>query len=256
MHLSQEKLDILVKMLGFETAEYHQQIDSTQTRAKQLAEQKPSGFVLVVANSQTAGYGQKNRVWESPPHSNLYFSIIIPLKLKPEQAPLYNVAAGLGIQRTFTTKNLVPMIKWPNDIYLNRKKCAGLLSEYHTAGYIILGVGINVNSSSKDFSPEVQKIASSLKTESGETWDRLEVLKNVLKNILDAVQKLENNGAAAIVSEFKEKSNFIGEQVRFEEKGESLQGEVIGLNEAGCLLVRNPQNRVHTLLSGDVVLCS
>lgn len=124
-------------------------IDSTNAAAKDLAERGAPGGTIVLCREQTQGKGQKGRAWLSPPRIGVYLSMVFrPSRLS--NPALLPILAGLGIvgklDRCFPT--LEPAIKWPNDIIVRDRKCAGVLAEAtwsdRSLRHLVVGVGVNV----------------------------------------------------------------------------------------------------------------
>src|SRR5918999_5099330 len=129
---------------------YFSEINSTNTRARQLAEQGAAEGEMVVAESQTHGRGRLGRRWESPSLVNLYCSVILRPTLAPAHAPQITLTAAAALAETI--RSFIPQkpsIKWPNDILVNGKKLAGILTEAvcrpERIEYVILGIGVNIN---------------------------------------------------------------------------------------------------------------
>lgn len=147
---------------------YYDQIDSTNRVAKELAKVgKPAGTV-VQAGQQTAGRGQYGRAFSSPA-GGLYFSLILRPDLELAHLPLVTLATGLSCREVLhTSYGLDTRIKWPNDIYLDHKKIAGMLCESvlsdrpELVSSVVVGVGLNVNSTVSDFQPELQPLVTTL----------------------------------------------------------------------------------------------
>ena len=120
-------------------------IDSTMTIAAQLAQEGcPSGTV-VGADQQTAGTGRQGRSWHSAPGAGLYVSIVLRLDLGKESIPLLMLALGIATQQAIAeVSGLAPDLRWPNDVLLQGKKCAGILANME-GDAIIAGIGINVS---------------------------------------------------------------------------------------------------------------
>jgi len=134
---------------GFTT--YLEEIDSTNTYIKELysSQKLPEGFT-VCADFQTAGRGQRGNSWEAERAKNLLFSIILyPIHLHANQQFFISEAISLSIKDVLADHTGDISIKWPNDIYWQEKKIAGILIENAitdvTLGYSIVGVGLNVN---------------------------------------------------------------------------------------------------------------
>jgi len=165
---------------------YHSVTASTNLLAKALANDgSPEGSV-VVADSQTGGRGRMGRIWLSPSGVNLYFSLIlrpgVPLIRVPQLTLL--VAAAVHQALSSAAADLVPLIKWPNDILLNGRKVCGVLCEMQSepdlTHFVVVGIGINVNQSLMP--SELQDMATSLFLETGRLFSRPELLASVLNH--------------------------------------------------------------------------
>jgi len=135
----------------------------------------PEG-ALVVADQQTAGRGRLGRSWEAPPGTALLCSLL--LKPPPERhSPELSLVAGVAVADALElTVGLAIQLKWPNDVMLRRRKVAGCLAEAHD-GAVVLGIGVNVNQTRS----ELPDGAGSLRTLTGQEWDREELLATLLR---------------------------------------------------------------------------
>lgn len=166
---------------------YFNQVDSTNKFAFELNKQNlAENGTVVLAEYQTEGRGQFNREWISKPYQNLMFSIILKHVTKVPSSP-FIVNKMLTLTMCQCIQDYLPgqevHIKWPNDIFVNKRKICGILVENNYSGqqlnYSILGIGLNVN---QDFSRH-QLNATSLKNEAGHFKDRPEILKYILERI-------------------------------------------------------------------------
>lgn len=138
------------------------EIPSTSDYAKEIALQSPEGTV-VVAKKQSAGRGKPGNSWFSPSGSGLYFSVILkPYKNPPDLIPLTQLSSQAVIEMLFSLFKIKAEIKLPNDVLVNGKKIAGILTE-KIAGAVIVGMGINVNIA--QFPAELQQSVTSIKLE-------------------------------------------------------------------------------------------
>jgi BirA family transcriptional regulator, biotin operon repressor / biotin---[acetyl-CoA-carboxylase] ligase len=149
---------------------------STNDDAKQAArEGAPSGAAFI-ADAQTGGRGRLGRTWHSPPGENLYASFVLRPSLPPNAAPVVTLAAGLAVADAVAP--LVPgrtvALKWPNDVLVDDRKVAGILTEANLsdarASWIVIGVGINVRTTT--FPAEVALRATSLALAGADDLDR------------------------------------------------------------------------------------
>ena len=132
-----------------EEIHYFDSTDSTNTRAKRLAEDGAVHGTLVVADEQTGGRGRRGRVWESQKGVSIYMSLVLKPEIEPNHASMLTLITAMavagGIEKT---TGLECKIKWPNDIVIHGKKVCGILTEMSTQmdyiNYIVIGIGINV----------------------------------------------------------------------------------------------------------------
>nr|MDA3846047.1 biotin--[acetyl-CoA-carboxylase] ligase [Vallitaleaceae bacterium] len=140
-------------------------IDSTNIEAKRLASVYPSQQMLIISEEQTAGVGRRGRVWQSQKGQGIYMSFLLRPELEPKHASKLTLLAGLAVSGAIRElTGLESYIKWPNDIVVNQKKVAGILTEMSTEmneiRYLVIGIGINVGQQS--FEPEISQVATSL----------------------------------------------------------------------------------------------
>lgn len=189
----------------------------------------PDGHV-VLADQQTHGRGAHGRTWVSPPDTDLYFSVVARPTIEPESSAMVTLAAGLGVREAVGA--LVPgrrvLVKWPNDIWIDRRKCAGVLVESKTVGTsidsVIIGVGVNVNRI--EWPKELAAIATSLRAERGEDdlLDREQVFSDVLLRMEQWVDRFVSHGASVVVGALEPHLALVGERVRWEDGTGVFQG--------------------------------
>ncbi|MBP3676944.1 MAG: biotin--[acetyl-CoA-carboxylase] ligase [Agathobacter sp.] len=171
------------------TKRYHfETIDSTNKRAKELAAEGTVHGTLVTADAQVAGVGRRGRSWSSEKDAGIYMSMVLRPEIETDKASMLTLIAALAVQKAIQKVcgekvEALPMIKWPNDVVLNKKKICGILTEMSLKGtaieYVIVGIGINVNN--KAFPEEIVQTASSLSRECGEDIEREMLITEVWK---------------------------------------------------------------------------
>jgi birA, biotin-[acetyl-CoA-carboxylase] ligase region len=165
---------------------------STNAEAKRLAGDGAGAWTAVTAKKQTGGYGRKGDSWASP-EGGLYFSVILP-KNNLADLQILTILAAFCVANAVKENFFVePMIKLPNDVYLNGKKLAGILTENVVCGGVkssVIGIGVNTNI--ENFGGGLEKIATSVKIETnGEVDNRalLEQIINQLHNIFREISQ-------------------------------------------------------------------
>lgn len=171
------------------TERYHfETIDSTNKKAKELAAEGTVHGTLVTADAQEAGVGRRGRSWSSEKDAGIYMSVVLRPEIETDKASMLTLIAALAVQKAIQKvcgekAETLPMIKWPNDVVLNKKKICGILTEMSLKGtaidYVIVGIGINVNN--KAFPEEIAQTASSLSGECGEDIEREMLITEVWK---------------------------------------------------------------------------
>lgn len=204
----------------------------------------PSG-TTVVANEQTAGHGRYGRPWHSEPEAGLYLSVVLRFAETP---PLVTLALGLAVVEAITqTTGVVCDLRWPNDVLIGDRKCAGILTQLEGAA-VIAGIGINVNHAA--FPEELSTVATSLRIASGRRHSREELLQALLPAIDSYCDLLAREGKEPILDMFTHASSYVrGRRVRVDDTSEGITA---GLNESGFLLLRDDSGRQHTILSGGI----
>jgi BirA family biotin operon repressor/biotin-[acetyl-CoA-carboxylase] ligase len=235
--------------------EWHATIGSTMTEAIRLAEQGAPSGTVVGAEEQTAGQGRHGRVWHSEPGLGLYVSIILRRQLVPASLPVVTLALGLATRDAILkTTDLVCDLRWPNDVLIESRKCAGILTMLEGSA-IIAGIGINVNHSS--FPVELNHIATSLRMASGCTQSRERLLVEVLASVDAYCDLLESEGRGPVIETFARASSYVsGRRVAVDQDGSVLHGTTAGLNDSGFLILRGDDGRNSLIVAGGVRPCS
>lgn len=165
--------------------ERHAWVDSTNTLAVRRAREGAPEGTVVVAEGQRAGRGRGGSVWESPYGKNIYASVILRPPLTPALSQGITLVVGEVLAEALAAYAGARItIKWPNDLLLDGKKLAGILTEASVCGgeleYVVVGFGINVNSRAEDFSPALRASVISLAMATRQLCDREAVLARCL----------------------------------------------------------------------------
>jgi BirA family biotin operon repressor/biotin-[acetyl-CoA-carboxylase] ligase len=251
------------RMLG-RVLHYHETVDSTNRIALALAAEKAPDGTVVVAETQSAGRGRLGRVWHSPPHVNLYCSIVLrPCTATTDRAAWLcwlPLVAGLAvIHSVHRTTGLMPSLKWPNDVFVNSRKVAGILCESHLGrtplDQVVIGIGINVNAGNEDFPPDIAVHATSLACELGQPCSRPRLLAALLNELEERVNALAAGVTPSIVEEYSTRCSTLNRKIQVAlASGEVLTGIAEAITEQGALVLARPQvHRSTVLYAGDVV---
>ena len=232
-------------------------IGSTNDAALAWVSQCAPDFSLVLADEQTSGRGRMERRWFTPPHSALAMSLILRPTLEERALPSRMTGLlALSLTDSLLELGLAPQIKWPNDVLLNGKKVAGILVEATWTGErldaFVLGLGVNVLQTSIPPAEQLLFPATSLETELGRRIDRTELLRSILTGVLKWRPQL---GMDSFLRAWDENLAFRGHQVQVEERsGQSIVGELLGLESDGSLRLRNQYGKSVTVQFGEIHL--
>ncbi len=238
---------------------HFRETDSTNIRAKDLAAGGAPEGTLVIAEKQTRGKGRRNRIWFSPEGEGIYASLILRPAIPPGEAPRITLMVAVAaVEALLSLTQLKVKIKWPNDILVNGKKMAGILSEVSTGmekvDYIIAGIGINVNTREEHFSEDIKGKATSLLIETGKTFPRVDVIQAYLKWCENYYEVLRKSGFEPVIRRWKELADIIGQRIMVDVMGKMYFGQVQDVDNDGVLILKDNQGRFHRITSGDVLL--
>ena len=234
-------------------------IDSTHTYVSNNLSTIDHGSVLL-AYSQTAGRGRRGRKWSSPIGKSLSLSIVLKEFSAQMKPTLLTQLTAAALQQALSETGLPVAIKWPNDLLINRRKVAGVLTEAmferQVLQAITIGIGINLNRSQTDFPTEIHTKATSLalETESPFFADKLiaQFLQYFEQFYQDYQQSLDPKPFLSIC---RQESAVIGESVTVVQGDKRRDVEVLGIEATGELLVRDLSSQEKmTLISSEVSL--
>ena len=220
---------------------HHRLTDSTNARARELALGGAPHGTVVTADEQTAGRGRSGRTWSARPGSGLLMSVLI--RDLTERHAMLPLAAAVAICEALPD---VPCrIKWPNDIWIDRRKLAGILIEGRPQeGWAVIGIGLNVSTEPQEFPEELRDTATSLLAVGAITGreELLDVLLQRLSSGLDAP-------VAEILTAWRSRDALKGTAITWD----AGSGTAAGIDDEGSLLVDTPEGRV-ALGAGEVHL--
>jgi BirA family transcriptional regulator, biotin operon repressor / biotin---[acetyl-CoA-carboxylase] ligase len=241
------------------TIVYFPTIGSTNDVAATLAGRADTEGAVVIADAQTAGRGRRGRDWFSPPGSGLYVSVVLtpgraPRDLRGRATRLVTLAAGVAIAEAVqTVTGLGVDVKWPNDLYIARRKLAGILAEAAGSGTddpLVLGYGINVGPMS--YPPELRDRATSLETELGRRIDRALLIAESLAAVARRYDDLLAGRFDAILDAWRSRApGSTGALVAWSTASGLSSGVTAGIDEDGALLVA-VGHRVERIVAGEV----
>jgi len=248
--------DLDTQLMGKHILHYDE-VSSTQDIATELAIGGVPEGTLVITEMQTKGRGRKGRTWISLPEGGVYFSLILRPNVKPSQAAQIPLLAGVALIKAIKQiTSLQPLIKWPNDIIIGKKKVGGILTEMSSeidgVNYIVLGIGLNVNTPSSLLAEQTAGIATSLIDEYGEYISRAKLVQSFLSEFEIIYKKYLAAGFTSIREEWQALNNTIGSWVRVSDGVKDIEGQAIDIDNDGFLLVKKRNGDISRIISGDV----
>lgn len=232
---------------------YVAEIGSTNDVAAAMSE-----GAVVIAGAQTAGRGRRGRTWFSPSGSGLYVSIVVApsRSVDPRRAvSLTTIAAGVALAEGIEAATGLQSVrlKWPNDLYVGRRKLAGILAEASAAAdrieSVVLGYGINVADGS--YPPELRDRVTSLASELGQQPSSARVLAETLTAIAARYDDLLAGRFDAILNGWRTRAHATGSRVEWLAADGPRAGDVVDIDDAGALLVRTAAG-VERISSGEL----
>jgi BirA family biotin operon repressor/biotin-[acetyl-CoA-carboxylase] ligase len=216
---------------------HHRLTDSTNERARELAAAGAPHGTLVTADEQEAGRGRQGRVWTAPPKSAVLMSVVLR-----ELSVTLPLAAAVAVCEALPVE---AQIKWPNDVWIDGRKVAGILVEARPQeGWAVLGIGLNVTTS--DFPAELAPTATSLALAGVPTS-----IDEALGALISALNAWLPRPASDVLAAWRPRDALLGRPVRWENG--SKEGTAAGIDPSGALIVDTADGQV-TLDSGEVHL--
>lgn len=232
------------------------EINSTNLKAKDLARAGMEEGTVIIAGRQTQGRGRFDRRWESP-DGGLYLSIIVRPKVSAEKTSLLSFVAALAVQQTLAAYHLDAIIKWPNDVRVRKKKIAGILLESEGEGlevsFLVIGVGININTLPSKLPQELRPYSTSVKSELKISLDYQEFLIKFFHHFDTYYQLFLHKEYDRILSEWKNCSDTLGKEVQITSAGGLQQGTAIDVDARGFLILQTKQGTSLTITTGDCI---
>jgi BirA family transcriptional regulator, biotin operon repressor / biotin---[acetyl-CoA-carboxylase] ligase len=236
-------------------------IDSTNEAALRLLSEKEIGeFSVIYADFQSKGQGVGKNLWHSQPAKNLLMSIVLfPEFLDPSDQFIINKLVSLAVCRClseFLPKREIK-IKWPNDIYVDGRKIAGILSKNMIIGHrissCIVGIGLNVNQA--EFPQDLPNPVSMFQL-SGKEFGRVEVLNQLTERIIENYQRVKEGMENEIDKEYLSMLLNFNRTAVYHSKGKTFDGIIRGVDAFGMLMletegeIRNFDMKEITLVTG------
>jgi BirA family biotin operon repressor/biotin-[acetyl-CoA-carboxylase] ligase len=258
--LSREAVENLKSPLATKV-ELHEEIGSTQERARELAREGAPHGTLVLSKVQTGGRGRLGRRWGSPA-GGLWMSLVLRPGVSAKVAARTTQAAAVGVAKTLREFGVEASIKWPNDLLVDGRKICGILAESsvpvsakrveagreHPVDFVVLGVGLNANLDLRVLGVPDREVAT-LRSELGRDVDLSALLRTLLSRLDLELRRIGDFGA--ILEDWRALDCTLGERVRVRRFGEVLEGIALDLGSDGDLLLQTHDGVVE-LFEGEI----
>lgn len=226
-------------------------IDSTNEYARKLARNGYPHGVVVWAHEQTAGKGRQGNTWVSEP-GNLFMSMIVRPKVNVAQIGQLALLAGVALANvleSFMPAAVQIQLKWPNDVFINGRKAAGILVETESQGMLqvpwaIVGVGVDITSAPEN--------AICLRDVGVTSYESSHVMEFMAKEIAMLIKKWEKSGFESIREAWIERAYKLGETITARLPKENITGIFEGLDKHGALLLTAEDGAQRVINSGEV----
>ena len=236
---------------------WFESIDSTNTRARELACQGAAHGTVLIADHQTGGRGRRGRSFHSPAGVGIYLSVILRPHCTPQE--IMHLTCAAAVAMCDAVKNAAgfrPAIKWTNDLVCGKRKIAGVLTElgFDSCGnvdFAVIGIGINCCQMEADFPEEIRDIAGSLASVSDQKIDRAKVAAAMM----DALYRMDAQllaGKADILNRYRRDCIMIGQEISLVRGDEVRHGTALDVDDDGALIVRFHDGLTETVNSGEV----
>ena len=241
------------EVLGHEVC-FFDEVDSTNNRARMLAEQGAPDGTLVIAEHQNGGKGRMGRSFFSPASGGIWMSLILKPDIPPVEASMITLIGAVAVAETMKSYGLEAGIKWPNDVVIDKRKVTGILTEMSAGpdkiNYIVVGIGINVNM--KSFPEELEQSAISMAMASGKQYHRAEIIQRVMKNFEENYQTFVKRGNLAFLrKEYDENLVHMNKEISIHEIRRVWRGISRGINDIGDLIISTDEGE-RVVRSGEV----
>ena len=234
----------------------YESLESTNKTAKEMAISGARHGTVVISDRQTNGRGRYSRSFFSPP-GGLYMSIVLrPSALRFENPTLVTAFAAVSVCEAIESiSNNLPKIKWVNDILIDGKKVCGILTEavtdFESGGleWVVVGIGINVNTHPKEFPESLRSVAASLYREEG-----AQIVRNRLSaEIINRILGFEATACEAdIIEKYKTRLMTLGREITVIQNESEYKATALDVDSAGRLVVKVENGEIITLSYGEI----
>lgn len=234
---------------------YYKTLKSTNLTVKETSSSLSDGSI-VISEVQEGGVGRFQRAWTSP-FGGIWFSIMLKPNIEPYLASKITIIAAAALIKTLKSMNIDAVIKWPNDIYVNGKKLCGILTEMKCdmdhINYLVVGIGLNANLNSEDFSTEIKDIATSIKILQNKPVNRNKLLADFFNNFEPMYKSyIEHLDLSEVYEISKDNSMLINKTAYHVTIRGKEQVTCLGINENLELIIKDSKGNIKNVLSGEI----
>ena len=226
------------------TGYYYDVLDSTNKKAKELAEAGGPHGMIVVAGAQEAGLGRRGRSWSSEAGQGIYMSFVLRPEIEADKASMLTLVTALAVEKAIYSltkySDVTPFIKWPNDIVIRGKKVCGILTEMtmkdNQVDYIVVGIGVNVHN--REFPADIANIATSLELEVGHAFARERLVELIMMQFEKYYALfMQEQNLSLLLEEYQQVSANKGRKVTVLDPAGQYEGIARGITNKGELIV-------------------
>ena len=234
-----------------------EEVDSTNSYGKKHIDECEDK-TAIITKKQTSGRGRLNRSWVDLGEENLFLSIILkPSETFNEIYPNLTQYLSVTLCKVIESYGIQTQIKWPNDVLIDGKKIAGILSETVMQGQklkgIVLGVGVNLNSNHEKINAIPNKIATSLNIETQKAIDLKEFLNKLLTEFFEHYDEFLQSGFLQIKDDYIKRNCFLGKELKVQVFNHIESGLAKAVNDLGELVLEDNNKREIVLTIGDII---
>ena len=227
--------NLRTKELG-KNIEYYNRLDSTNTEAWELVEERKNHGTIVITENQINGKGQKNKTWGMVPGKSLVFSLILAKNYPIDRSGLICLSVSLALIESLNKRGLDAKLKWPNDLLVNEKKIGGILCETKIENSkiktMVIGVGVNVNESIAEHDKSIQKNLTTMLEVSKHPHQRELIVAEFVNSFELLLNKLFTE-PSQIIEEWIDNCMHLNENILFHQNKNILEGVFCGLDDNG-----------------------
>lgn len=229
-------------------------VDSTQDYGRKVANAGAPEGTVVVALEQKAGKGRMRRTWSSP-RGGLWFTLLLRPSVPMRELYKLTLLFGVSVARALESYGLKPYLKWPNDVLVDGKKICGILLEISgepdRVDYVLVGIGLNVNFSSRDLPDDIHSSSTSIYDALNRRVDRADLLCRILEDSEHLYLSAIKEGFQKVINAWRSMSCTIGRTVTVQSFGTSISGRAVDIDDDGSLIVKTKEG-LKKIYSGDV----